>query len=195
MVRHVRPTFQSRTITRVESHLGIFRDFCFGSINSVWKSDKWKEQSTEFDEGFSKLFMASKLSSFVGWKFVVSDPGRLIPAPGTATRSLAGRLHLENTRILFYFLTKHFAVVSRSKFCYCSCCPSVMFGPIWEIWNVNKSQPARPYSRRPRVLRTHTRRGSTCEASMIVGLQYVIQVRFFRNYITVTREYGPRWLK
>ena len=35
-------------------------------------------------------------------------------------------------------------------FCYCSCCPSVMFGPIWEIWNVNKSQPARPYSRRPR---------------------------------------------
>ena len=60
----------------------------------------------------SKLFMASKLSSFVGWKFVVSDPGRLIP--GTATRSLAGRLHLENTRILFYFLTKHFAVVARS---------------------------------------------------------------------------------
>ena len=62
----------------------------------------------------SKLFMAAKLSSFVGWKFVVSDPGRLIPAPGTATRSLAGRLHLENTRILFYFLTKHFAVVARS---------------------------------------------------------------------------------
>ena len=45
---------------------------------------------------------------------MVSDPGRLIPAPGTATRSLAGRLHLENTRILFYFLTKHFAVVARS---------------------------------------------------------------------------------
>ena len=57
---------------------------------------------------------ASKLSSFVGWKFVVSDPGRLIPAPGTATWSLAGRLHLENTRILFYFLTKHFAVVACS---------------------------------------------------------------------------------
>ena len=36
-------------------------------------------------------------------------------------------------------------------FCYCSCCPSVMFGPIWEIWNVNKSRPACPYSRRPRA--------------------------------------------
>ena len=83
----------------------------------------------------SKLFVASKLSSFVGWKFVVSDPGRLIPSPGTATRSLEGQLHLENTRILFYFLTKHLAVVARNwlhvlllqLFSY------VMFGPIWEI--------------------------------------------------------------
>ena len=95
----------------------------------------------------SKLFMASKLSSFVGWKFVVSDPREIDSCSWYCNtepcRTIASWKHSNS------FLLSHQTLCT---FCYCSCCPSVMFGPIWEIWNVNKSQQARPYSRRPRYV-------------------------------------------